>query len=145
MREKRLVTIARRARAMGSARGDTMALRAGRSLEENLEELVKHFPVDERGYFGTKGVSRREWIRNIATEAPGRTAAEFAAMAAANPSVVRPLPDKGFVWIMRDGSKVTYRWASTSDGTPVVELSCNGVLGIADQKIHFVPSRKGKR
>ena len=127
---------------MGSAKGDTMALRAGRSLEENLEELVKHFPVDERGYFGTRGVSRKERIRNIATEAPGRTAA---AMAAANPSVVRPLPDKGFMWIMRDGGRVTYRWTSTSDGTPVVELSCNGVLGIADQKIHFVPSRKGKR
>lgn len=130
---------------MGSAKGDTMGLRGGQSLQENLEELVRRFPVDANGYFGTRGKSRSTSVRNIVTETPGRTAAEFASIAAANPSVMRALPGKGFTWIMCDGDRVTHRWTSTSDGTPVVELTCNGILGIADQKIHFVLAKKGGR
>lgn len=122
-----------------------MALRAGRTLEENLADLVSNYPVSSDGYFGTKGKSKKGRIRNIVTDNPGRAAAEFASIAAANPSVIHPIPGKGFTWIMRDGGRVTYRWTSSSDGSPVVELSCNGISGIADQKIHFVPERKEKR
>lgn len=127
---------------MGSARGGVMALYVGGKLEDNLQELLKHFDVDANGYFGTKGKSKHSRIRNIASDNPGRTAAEFAYMAAANPSVTRPIPGKGFTWVMRDGGIVTYRWTSSSDGTPVVELECKGISGIANQKIHFVPSKK---
>lgn len=127
---------------MGSARGSVMALYVGGKLEDNLQELLKYFDVDSDGYFGIKGKSRRDRIRNIVSDNPGRTAAEFAYLAAANPSVTHPIPGKGFTWVMRDGGIVTYRWTSSSDGTPVVELECNGILGIANQKIHFVPNKK---
>ena len=130
---------------MGSARGGVLAIRAGRTLEENLKDLVAIYPVGSDGYFGTKGTSKKGRIRNIVSDSPGHAAAEFASIAAANPSVIHPLPGKGFTWIMRDGGRVTYRWTSSSDGTPVVELSCNGISGIADQKVHFVPAGKGKR
>lgn len=95
------------------------------------------------GCFGTKGKSRRSRVRNIASDNPGHTAAEFAYLAAANPSVTRPISGKGFVWMMRDGGIVTYRWTSSSDGTPVVELECKGISGIVNQKIHFIPKKKG--
>ena len=107
---------------MGSARGGVMALFAGDKLEDNLRELLTHFDADSNGYFGTRGKSRKKGVRNIASDNPGRTAAEFAYMAATNPSITRPIPGKGFTWVMRDGGIVTYRWKSSSDGTPVVEL-----------------------
>ncbi len=44
---------------------------------------------------------------------------------------------------MRDGTIITYRRYSNSDGTPVVELSLVGAPGVKNQKIHFV--KKGQK
>lgn len=130
---------------MGSAKGDVLSLRVGNKLEDNLRELLERFPANNAGYFGTRSKRHSSNIRTIASDSPGRTASEFASIVGANPSVIHPISGKGFTWVLRDGGVVTYRWTSSSDGTPVVELTCNGVLGVANQKIHFVPMRKEKR
>lgn len=128
---------------MGSAKGEVLALYVGRRLADNIPELLKRFKINEEGYFGTRGKNaHKKKIRNYECDNPGRTASEFAHLAGANPSVIHPLPGKGFTWIMRDGGIVTYRWTSSSDGTPVVELNCKGLPGIASQKIHFIPRKK---
>lgn len=129
---------------MGSAKGGVLAIRAGNTLEENLKELLKHFPVGEDGYFGVKGTGRYNYIRDYFTDNPAKTAFEFQAYLSQNPSVMRVIPGKGFQWTMRDGGVVVYRRISSSkDHSPVVEMSCVGLPGVKDQKIHFVPKRKG--
>ena len=45
---------------------------------------------------------------------------------------------KGYVAKLRDGTTITYRKTSTSDGTPVVELTIKGLKRVKDQKIHFI-------
>lgn len=128
---------------MGLASGGVgiTALVGGNTLEENLSRLVEKFPVSESGYFGKRGHGKH-YIRNIESNNPARTAAEFAQLASMYPSSVSVIKGKGMVYTLRDGGVVSYRYFSSSDGTPVVELTTNGISGIKNQKIHFVLKRK---
>ena len=124
---------------MGSARGGRLALRAGHTLAENISNLTRDFPVNERGYFGIRGKGARASTRIIESGNPARTASKFAHLAASNPTATRMIDGKGIVWKMRDGGVVSYRYYSSSpDRSPVVELSLVKVPGVRDQKIHFV-------
>lgn len=109
---------------MGLASGGVgiTALVGGNTLEENLSRLVEKFPVSESGYFGTQRKSNKRDVRNIESNNPARAASEFAQIAGAYPSAMKVIPGKGMVYFMRDGGLVTYRYISTSDGSPVVEL-----------------------
>lgn len=127
---------------MGTGSGGTLALRGGNKLEDNLSHLTERFPLTSSGYFGKAGKGRKH-TRNIESDNPARTAAEFAAIASANPVSSITIEGKGMIYRMRDGSIVTHRYFSSSkDKSPVVEIKVKNISGIKSQKIHF--TKKGK-
>lgn len=123
---------------LGSGGG---ALKGGNRLIDNLGKLKDRFQLNNRGYFGIKGKGR-DYTRNIESSNPARTAAEFAAIAGENPVSAVAIEGKGMVYRMRDGSVITHRFSSTSDGTPVVDINVKDVPGVKAQKIHF--TKKGR-
>lgn len=116
-------------------------LKGGNRFSDNVSDLTKRFRLSGSGYFGTKGEGGKG-VRSLDSESPARTAAEFAGIASKAYVSARPIPGKGIIYRMRDGGYIIYRRTSSSDGTPVVELSVNGVAGIKDQKIHFIRRKR---
>lgn len=116
-------------------------LKGGNRFSDNAPDLIKRFKLNSSGYFGTKGKGGKG-VRSLDSRSPARTAAEFAGIASKSYVSARPIPGKGTIYRMRDGGYIIYRRTSSSDGTPVVELSVNSVAGIKDQKIHFTRRKK---
>lgn len=112
-------------------------LKGGNRFSDNAPELVSRFKLNNNGYFGVKGKGGKG-VRNLDSNSPARTAAEFAGIASKAYVSAKPIKGKGTLYRMRDGGFIIYRTTSSSDSTPVVELKVNGVAGIKDQKIHFV-------
>ncbi len=128
--------------AIGGGGVTTTALRGGNRLDDNIADLVSKFPATPKGYFGRPGQGRKH-TRNIESDNPARTAAEFASIASRSHVSAIPIEGKGMMYRMRDGSIVSHRYVSSSkDGSPVVELKVKNASGIKSQKIHFV--KKGK-
>lgn len=128
--------------AIGGGGVTTTALRGGNRLDDNIADLVSRFPATPKGYFGQPGQGRKH-TRNIESDNPARTAAEFASIASRSHVSAIPIEGKGMIYRMRDGSIVSHRYVSSSkDGSPVVELKVKNASGIKSQKIHFV--KKGK-
>lgn len=126
----------------GGGGASISALKGGSRLDDNTAELKERFPATSKGYFGKPGQGRRH-TRNIESDNPARTAAEFAGIASRRPVSAVAIEGKGMMYRMRDGSIVSHRYTSSSeDGSPVVELKVKNASGIKSQKIHFV--KKGK-
>lgn len=117
------------------------------SIGENVPALRSRFDLNENtGYFGSPGRSSDKSIRNIGADDAVTVAMEFYDTAAYG-GVEKNLPNgKGVYTEMRDGSVLTFRVASSSDGSPAVSINIssnstdNG--GIKTQKIHFVQTRR---
>ena len=113
------------------------------TVGENLGDVRKAYAYnDETGYFGKKGQSSNNSIRNIASDNPVATAKDFYDKLAYGGKEKKMSNGKGFTTTMKDGSVLTYREVSSSDGTPAVDINItsNGddTGGIKTQKIHFV-------
>lgn len=111
------------------------------TLGENSASLKEAFDFNKNtGYFGKKGESSQNWIRNISSENPEATAKEFYDKAA-HGGKETPLDNgEGFKTQMKDGSVIVYRKTSHSDGTSAVDInikSSTSTGGIKKQKIHF--------
>lgn len=126
----------------GSGGASITALRGGNRFDDNVAELIERFPATPKGYFGKPGQGRRH-TRNIESDNPARTAAEFAGIASKCSVSAVAIEGKGMTYRMWDGSIVSHRYTSSSDdGSSVVEMKVKNVSGIKSQKIHFV--KKGK-
>lgn len=107
------------------------------SISDNVKGLKEKYKYSN-GYFGEKGQGR-DFTRNIASKNPVKTAKEF--YDAAAKGGIEKVHAKGKVTRLSDGTIISYRKISTSDGTSVVEINirqstANG--GVKYQKIHFV-------
>ncbi len=109
------------------------------SITENISSLTSDYKYND-GYFGDKGQGRN-FVRNIASDDPLKTAREFYDKAA-HGGIEREMANgKGVYTKMKDGTILSYREVSSSDGTPAVEINVkesNDHGGIKYQKIHFV-------
>lgn len=121
------------------------------SLSENVSTLKHHFSFS-RGYFGSKSqTSTSKKIRNIASENPVATAKQFYDEAA-HGGIQHNIYDgngniKGYVTKLKDGTTITWRHTSSSDGTPAVDINVKkstDKAGVKEQKIHFIKAG-GKR
>lgn len=116
------------------------------SLGENLSELKKFYDFNEKtGYFGDPGNGGSTKTRHIVSADPDTAARDFYNKASYG-GIQKNIPNgKGVYTIMRDGSVITYRKTSNSDGSPVVNIhisSTNPEAGnIKTQKIHFIKEK----
>lgn len=110
-----------------------------RSIMENLESLTSSYKYND-GYFGDKGQGR-SFVRNISSNDPVATAKDFYDKAAYGGIEKEMDNGKGYYSKMRDGSILSFREVSSSDGTPAVEINIKQSTSHGDikyQKIHFV-------
>ncbi|MBO4476776.1 MAG: hypothetical protein J5757_00450 [Lachnospiraceae bacterium] len=114
-------------------------------ISENTEALKNEYPFSD-GYFGEKGDSKSNpHVRHIASDDPAKTAKAFYDSATYG-GLESPLFDKngniiGQKTSMADGSVISWRSASHSDGSPAVDINIERSTdsgGIKQQKIHFV-------
>lgn len=109
------------------------------TISENLLSLTASYKLNN-GYFGLKGQGR-SFVRNIASNTPTQTAKDFYDKAAHGGIEKTMANGKGIYTKMKDGSILSFRKISASDGTPVVEINIKASsnhCGIKYQKIHFV-------
>ena len=108
------------------------------SVNDNISSLASKFPLTAAGYFGSKGKSSDSSKRNIKSDDPIKTAKAFY-HTVSNGGSERPMKSgKGVITEFSDGSTVTYRAVSSSDGSPAVEITITHPDAVKPQKIHFV-------
>lgn len=94
------------------------------------------------GYFGENSPSTGNRTRNISSGDNLKTATDFYNKIALG-GKEKILSDNLKVTSMADGSRISFRVKSVSDGTPVVEINITkstGTGGVKHQKIHFIRS-----
>lgn len=110
------------------------------SLSENLSSISKIFKLNN-GYFGIKAKKNKGYIRHIAGEDPIATSKLFFDTLAYGGIIKDVEGINGEVVYMKDGSILTWRIVSSSDGSPAVDINVNSSYdsgGIKNQKIHFI-------
>ncbi len=110
-----------------------------RSIGENVAVLKSSYSFSN-GYFGTKGQGGTH-TRNISSADPVKTAKNFYALASYGGVESSMKNGNGYTSKMADGTVISYRKVSTSDGTSVVEINIRKSTdsgGVKYQKIHFV-------
>ena len=122
------------------------SLSTGNTIRDNLAEAMAVVPLKKSGYFADASKHKgRKRVRVYACSNPARTASEFANKMTKNYVSLAPIEGKGYCCTMRDGSKITYRWISSSkDRSPVVELTIRNFKRVKSQKIHFVKNDTSK-
>jgi hypothetical protein len=109
------------------------------SISENLGALKAYYSYS-KGYFGVKG-DGRTFVRNISSIDPVGTAKKFYDKAAYGGIERKMANGKGIYTKMSDGTILSFRKISSSDGTPAVEINIRGSSEHGDlkyQKIHFI-------
>ena len=114
------------------------------SISENVPGLTKDYPLSN-GYFGTKGDSKDNSIRHIESSDPAATAKTFYDKAS-HGGIEEDILDrkgnlKGATTKMADGTIITWREVSSSDGFPAIDINIKHSYdsgGLKGQKIHFV-------
>ena len=110
------------------------------NLTDNLPELKKHFKTTPEGYFGTEGSSTN--VRRIASDDPLATAKKFFKIATkgGERDEVASSGTERVSIVMKDGSRITMRVKSSSDGSPAIDITISEQAQghVKKQKIHFV-------
>lgn len=109
------------------------------SIMENLSSLKSEYKY-HNGYFGNPDRGR-DFVRNIKSDDPVKTAQDFYDKAAHGGVEKQMNNGKGVYTKMKDGSILSYREVSSSDGSPAVEINIKQSSDHGDikyQKIHFV-------
>lgn len=114
-------------------------------ISENITAAATRYPYSH-GLFGQKGQGRN-YTRNIYAVNPIRAAKNFYNLIAYGGIERKMANGNGSVTKMADGTYVSYRTRSYSDGTSVVEINIKGSKdsgGLKNQKIHFVEGKNEK-
>ena len=120
-------------RASSECKGDN-------ALYDNLADVTRRFPLAPCGKFGERGNGD---VRIIKSHAPVGTAYEFFNRITSGYVKIRVIPyedgrKKGCVATMKDGTRITIRKKSSSDGSPAVDINIVSPGRVKTHKIHFV-------
>lgn len=111
------------------------------SIGDNLGALISHYQNRE-GYFGKARTPSDTKTRKLKCDDPGSTAKEFYSRAAKGGLEVPLENGEGVKTSLSDGTVVTYRPSSHTDGSPAVTLNARKSSDHKSlkpyQKIHFV-------
>lgn len=110
----------------------------GHTFPENLPGLHAEFPEYPSDLSWNSSKGKR--IATISSDDPVATATRFAGLASSGFTSERQLPN-GYVRELADGSHVTLRATSSSDGSPAVDLNISSEGHI--RKIHFTRRMHG--
>ena len=110
------------------------------SIGQNVMVTAKSYPM-RNGYFGVDSPSTRSRTRNIFSPDNLATAKDFYSKIANGGK--ETIYNHGALRVtkMSDGTYISMRTVSHSDGTPVVDINIEGSKstgGVKRQKIHFV-------
>ena len=111
-----------------------------RSIGQNIMVVSSKFKY-KNGRFGDNSPSSGNITRNIKSKNPLQTAQEFYNAISFGGKETSYKHGKVKTTQMADGSIISFRTTSTSDGTPVVEINitCSShSAGLKQQKIHFI-------
>ena len=116
------------------------------SIGQNVMVTTKSYPM-QNGYFGVNSPSTGNRTRNIISADNLATAEDFYSKIA-NGGLEKEYKHGALrITRMHDGTVITMRTVSHSDGTPVVEInisSSRSTGGVKQQKIHFVKGDEKK-
>ena len=108
------------------------------SVGDNVSNTAKYYKY-ENGYFGDK--AKKESIRHIYSNNIQSTAKDFYDKITYG-GIEADIPNgNGMVTKLSDGTIVTWRNISSSDGSPAVDINIKyskNSDGVKQQKIHFV-------
>lgn len=110
-----------------------------RSIGQNILPASSKFPY-HNGRFGENSPSTGNHTRNIRSSDPLQTAQDFYDTIAYGGKESSYDNGARKITQMADGTIITWRKTSTSDGSPVVEINIRGsnhTGGVKAQKIHF--------
>lgn len=110
------------------------------SVGQNIMIASSSFPY-KNGYFGSSSPSTGSKTRNIKSDNPQATAKTFYNKIALGGIEKSYNNGKVHVTKMADGTQITFRETSNSDGTPVCDINIkhsSHTGGIKQQKIHFI-------
>ena len=109
------------------------------SFAENVSNLKSNYSFSN-GYFGEKGQGR-SFTRNIASDDPNATSKDFFDRASYGGIVNQMSNGKGQTVKMKDGTIISYRKVSSSDGSAAVDINISKSSDsgeVKTQKIHFI-------
>ena len=116
------------------------------SIGQNVMVTAKTYPI-RNGYFGIKSPSTGNKTRRIYSPDNLETAKDFYGKIA-NGGKEEILNDGTLrITHMHDGTDITFRIISHSDGTPVVDINIlrsRSTGGVRNQKIHFMKGEERK-
>ena len=128
--------------AFGEHFGKGIPTGFGNTIRDNLHDMMQIVPLNRAGYFGDKGSRKTSpRVRVVKCSDPAKTAYEFQSKTIRGFTSMTTIDGKGYVVKLKDGTKISYRMISTSDGSPAIELTIKGLERVKDQKIHFVKGR----
>ncbi len=116
-----------------------------RSVGQNILPTSSRFQY-RNGYFGENSPHGNRSTRNISAEDNLATATDFYNKIAYG-GVEQKIGDNMRITRMADGTIITMRKISHSDGTPVVDINIersSHSSGVKKQKIHFIKEEKKK-
>ena len=96
----------------GHFQGTAGSSSSAHTLNDNLPELTKKYPLSKAGYFGPRG-SGKNYVRVMKCKDPLGTAKDFYKLATKKHETETQIPG-GRVATMRDGSSITFRPVSSS-------------------------------
>lgn len=114
-----------------------------RSIGQNVMVIASVYTY-KQGFFGENSIHGGNRTRNIFSADNLKTASDFYNKIAYGGKEQR-VNDNMRITRMADGTVITMRKVSHSDGTPVVDINIRNSThtdGVKDQKIHFVLEEK---
>ena len=114
-----------------------------RRISENLSMLKSEYNYD-KGYFFEQGKGR-DYTRNSYSADPLKMAIDFYDKISYGGLEQDLKNGKGQYTKMADGTIITFRKTSSSDGSPAIDINIsysNDTGGIKKQKIHFGKEKK---
>ena len=114
------------------------------NISENISTTSKFYDYSD-GYFGKKSKKRDNYARIIESSNPLKTSRDFYNKIAYGGEETPLSNGKGTRTSTEDGTIITYRSTSSSDGSPAIDINIEkstNTGGLKKQKIHFVEVKK---
>ena len=114
------------------------------NISENISTTSKFYDYSD-GYFGKKSKKRDNYVRIIESSNPLKTSRDFYNKISYGGEETPLSNGKGTRTSTEDGTIITYRSTSSSDGSPAIDINIEkstNTGGLKKQKIHFVEVKK---